>query len=435
MRQIAAHPLWPATDGAGFSYISGPPSEDWADEAPRGLAVLGSTGSIGTSALRVAAAHPDRFRILALAGADNAALLAEQAARFRPPLLAVRNGAVADALRAFSLGYNPAVVTGRDGYEAVASLAEASTVLSAQAGAAGLRATLAAAEAGKVICLANKESLVLAGEHIRALCARTGAAVLPVDSEHNAVFQALAGRPAHHVRRVVLTASGGPFRGLPREALARVRPEEALRHPNWSMGAKITIDSATLMNKGLEVIEACRLYGLPLERVGVVLHPQSIVHSLVEFADGSLMAQLGTPDMRLPIAHCLAWPHCLDAGVAPLEPAAVGTLDFASPDEENFPCLELARRALREGGGMPVVLNAAGEAAVEFFLAGRIGFLDIPALIADLMDSYADKAVLREFSRVSAGNGAQLLAAFEVLDGSVREAARAWKRPPGAPRV
>lgn len=409
---LPSHTLWPAVDGDGFSYISQPPSDNWIREAPRALAVLGSTGSIGVSALRVVEARPDFFRVEALAGARNTALLAEQAARFRPSVLAVIDGAAADELRSFSLGYTPRIVAGPEGYEEVAALPAASTVLSAQAGAAGLRATLAAVRAGKVVCLANKESLVLAGEAIREACARTGAAVLPVDSEHNAVFQALAGRPAGQVRRVLLTASGGPFRGMKREALARVSPEQALRHPNWNMGAKITIDSATLMNKGLELIEACRLYGLPPERVGVLLHPQSLVHSLVEFTDNSLMAQLGTPDMRLAIGHCLAWPHCPDAGVAPLDLVRAGTLSFEAPDEENFPCLELARRALRFGKGMPAALNAADEEAVELFLKGRIGFLDIPALIAEALDAYEAGAFPPEAGDV--------VAAVEAVDAAVR---------------
>ena len=379
---------WPAVDSAELSYISRPPSLDWAERTPRGLCLLGSTGSIGVSALKVVEEHPKLFQIHALAGARNVALLAGQAIRFRPPWIGVLDGAAADALRSYKLGYAPRIVTGTDGYALLAGLPELSTVLSAQAGAAGLRATLEAVSAGKVVCLANKESLVLAGEYIRLLCSRTGAVILPVDSEHNAVFQVLAGRSAGHVLRILLTASGGPFRGWKREALAAVTPEQALRHPNWSMGTKITIDSATLMNKGLEVIEACRLYGLPLERVDVILHPQSLVHSLVEFVDGSLMAQLGTPDMRMSIGHCLAWPRCLELGVAPLDLLRSGPLYFEAPDEDAFPCLSLARRALLYGRGMPVALNAGNEVAVELFLAGHIAFLDIPALINDVLNSY-----------------------------------------------
>ena len=344
-------------------------------------------------------------------------LLAEQAARFRPPWIGVLDGAAADELRGYALGYSPRIVAGPDGYAQLAGLPEASTVLSAQAGAAGLRATLEAARTGKVICLANKESLVLAGDGIRHLCARAGAVILPVDSEHNAIFQALAGRKADDLRRVLLTASGGPFRGLRREALAAVTPEQALRHPNWSMGAKISIDSATLMNKGLEVIEACRLYGLPPERVEVVLPPQSLVHALAEFADGSLMAHLGTPDMRMAIGYCLAWPRCLDMGVAPLDLLKSGPLTFEAPDEEAFPCLPLARRALRHGGGMPAALNAANEVAVELFLAGRIGFLDIPDLIRDALDGYESSGAP---DLPDGSDGPGLFRAVETLDADTR---------------
>jgi 1-deoxy-D-xylulose-5-phosphate reductoisomerase len=414
---------WPAVDGAELSYISRPPSLDWVERAPRGLALLGSTGSIGVSALNVVEAAPDLFHVHALAGARNVALLARQAARLRPPWLGVLDGAAADALRGCKLGYSPRIVTGSDGYAQLAALPGVSTILSAQAGAAGLRATLEAASAGKVVCLANKESLVLAGEGIRHLCARTGAVILPVDSEHNAVFQLLAGRSASHVRRILLTASGGPFRGWQREALAAVTPEQALRHPNWSMGAKITIDSATLMNKGLEVIEACQLYGLPLEKVEVILHPQSLVHSLVEFADGSLMAHLGTPDMRMAISHCLAWPRCVESGVAPLDLLNSGPLSFEAPDEDNFPCLPLARRALRYGKGMPVVLNAANEIAVELFLAGRIAFPDIPALIEDALDSCENS---RTPDLPDSNDSLGLFRAIEKLDTDARHRARAW---------
>jgi 1-deoxy-D-xylulose-5-phosphate reductoisomerase len=414
---------WPAIDGAELSYISRPPSVEWAEHTPRGLALLGSTGSIGASALKVVEAHPKLFHVHALAGARNVALLAGQAARFRPPWLGVLDGAAADALRGYHLGYSPRIVTGPDGYALIAGLPELSTVLSAQAGFAGLRATLEAVRAGKVICLANKESLVLAGECIRRLCARTGAAILPVDSEHNAIFQALAGREAGQLRRILLTASGGPFRGWKREDLAAVTPEQALRHPSWSMGAKITIDSATLMNKGLEVIEACQLYGLPLERVEVLLHPQSLVHALVEFADASLMAHLGTPDMRMPIGYCMAWPRCLELGVAPLDLLTSGSLTFEAPDEDVFPCLPLARRAARHGRGMCVVLNAANETAVERFLAGRIAFSDIPALIQDALDGHESS---RPSDLPDSDDSQGLFRAIEKLDAVTRCLAADW---------
>ncbi len=277
---------------------------------------------------------------------------------------------------------------GSEGYARLAALPEADTVLSAQVGAAGLAGTLAAALAGKVICLANKESLVLAGDMLRQVCARTHASILPVDSEHNAIFQCLAGR-GQEVDRLLLTASGGPFRGRSREELCNVTRAQALDHPNWKMGAKISIDSATMMNKALEVVEAFHLYGVPLEKITVLVHPQSLVHSLVQFTDGSQLAQLGTPDMRIPIAACLFWPRCVDTGVPPLDLVKAGTLQFFAPDDEAFPALKLARRALRERGGMSVVMNAANEAAVELFLSGKCAFADIADLVSAAMDAHA----------------------------------------------
>ncbi len=365
-----------------FRYITSLPSTIWEQTFPRRTVLLGSTGSIGVNALRVIEAHPELFRVEALAGGRNAVLLAEQARKHRPPLLGVLDAATADALTSLlPRDYHPRIEVGKDGYKRLARLPEADTVLSAQAGSAGLAATAAAAEAGKIICLANKESLVLAGNLLRETCAGSGAVILPVDSEHNAVFQLLRGRDPASVISIVLTASGGPFRGRNRRQLADVTPEQALCHPNWNMGAKITVDSATLMNKGLEVIEAHHLYGLPEQAVGVLVHPGSLVHALVNFADGSLTAHLGSPDMRMPIAHCLTWPCCLDVGVAPLNLAEIANLTFEEPDLASFPCLDLARRALREGQGKCVTLNAANECAVEAFLHKRIGFLDIPMLI------------------------------------------------------
>lgn len=381
--------IWPPEDG-DVRYISACPGAAWVEERPRGLTLLGSTGSIGVNALRVVASCPQKFRVVALAGARNVALLAEQAAVWKPDFLGVLDGRTADALKALlPTGYRPAIVTGAEGYAHLAALPEVSTVLSAQVGAAGLRGTVAAALAGKVVCLANKESLVLAGGLIRDICARTGAVILPVDSEHNALFQALAGRRGRDVRRIILTASGGPFHGRRREELEKVTCQQALNHPNWSMGAKITIDSATLMNKGLEVMEAFHLYGADLDKIGVLVHPQSLVHSLVEFNDGSLIAHLGSPDMRMAIAHCLLWPECLDTGVKALDLVQAGTLTFVAPDLDSFPCLSLARRALEERGGQSVVLNAANEAAVALFLAGKIAFMDIPALLTQAMDEHA----------------------------------------------
>lgn len=386
-------------------YISAVPDLAHALPWPRRLAVLGSTGSIGRNALRVVEGAGEvsfppcggpAFRVEALAAGRNIALLAEQAGRWRPPYLAIQDATgesgVDALLRLLPRGYHPTVLTGPQGYAALAALEGVDMVLSAQAGAAGLRATVAAAAKGKTICLANKESLVLAGDLLRELCARTGAVILPVDSEHGALFQCLVGRRPDDVARLVLTASGGPFRGRDTAFLSTVRPENALRHPNWNMGAKITIDSATLMNKGLEVIEACHLYGVPVDAVDVLIHPQSLVHSLVEMKDGSLMAQLAVPDMRLPIALCLGWPLTPPrrmVGIHLLDLAKAGTLTFDRPDTAAFPCLDLARRAL--AGGRTVELNAANEVAVERFLQGDIAFTDIPALVRDALD-HAERA-------------------------------------------
>ncbi len=377
---------WPAQHGT-IDYISSPPSQHWV-EKKRKIVLLGSTGSIGVNALKVILRQNQLFEVIGLAAAFNVQRLAEQAAHFRPPYLAVYDQAGADVLRkllrsALHCGYNPTILLGQEGYEHMAALEEANTVLSAQVGAAGLRGTVAAAKSGKVIGLANKESLVLAGTLLRQICAQSGAVILPVDSEHNALFQMLAGRHANHVKKLVLTASGGPFREKSKEALHFVTKEQALAHPNWSMGAKISIDSATLMNKGLEVIEAHQLYGLQPDQLGVVIHPQSIVHSLVEFQDNSFMAHLGSPDMRMPIGHCLAWPHCLDVGVKSLDLTDMGSLTFTKPNTHAFPCLALAMKALQHGQDACIVLNGANEVAVELFLEGRIAFLDIP----DLVDS------------------------------------------------
>ncbi len=393
------HP-WPA-QGDALHYISAAPSPSWV-QGIRHLVLLGSTGSIGVSTLDVVRRHKHLFQVQALAGAFNVQRLAEQALEFRPPYLAVYDKAGEDVLRKLlPKDYKPSIVHGQDGYEFLAALPEANTVLSAQVGAAGLRGTVAAALAGKVIGLANKESLVLAGTLLRHICAQSGAVILPVDSEHNALFQMLAGRHEKHIKKLVLTASGGPFRGFSKEKLSTVTREQALDHPNWSMGAKITIDSASLMNKGLEVIEAHHLYGLAPEQLGVVVHPQSIVHSLVEFQDNSFMAHLGSPDMRMPIGHCLAWPHCLDVGVKPLDllslggiqadgSAAVG-LTFTAPNTEAFPCLALAMQAMQQGQDMCIVLNGANEVAVELFLDGRIAFMDIPALVRDALTHHKEE--------------------------------------------
>ena len=417
-----------------MKYISGIPCEAHALPFPRRLALMGCTGSIGTSTLRVLESWKDsgKFTVQALAAGRNIELLARQADMWRPPFLAVqeRDGPHGiDALRRLlPSGYRPEILSGREGYAALASLPEVDMVLSAQVGAAGLRATVSAALAGKTICLANKESLVLAGGLIRNLCARTGAVVLPVDSEHCALFESMAGRRESDIARLILTASGGPFRGKSREFMEKVRPQDALRHPSWSMGAKITIDSATLMNKGLEVIEAFHLYHVAVKDIEVVVHPQSVVHSLVELADGSLIGQLAVPDMRVPIAACLSWPYLLDGtrtNIRPLRLADVGSLTFEEPRRDLFPCLDLACRALE--AGLTVELNAANEVAVARFLAEDIGFTHIPALVEDMLGASTAR---QDFTLQDGPLGPQVQAALESIeacDAATREKAALWR--------
>jgi 1-deoxy-D-xylulose-5-phosphate reductoisomerase len=361
---------------------------------PRKVTILGSTGSIGTNALAVIAHHPERFLVTGLAGATNASLLARQADMFRPPVLGVLTSEVAQELRALlPKGYSPEIVMGQEGYMAMARDPEADMILSAQVGAAGLGATLTAAESGKVLCLANKESLVLGGHLIRTACQKNGSVILPVDSEHNAIFQALAGHEPGQARRILLTASGGPFRTRPSEFLRTVTPELALAHPNWSMGAKISIDSATLMNKGLEVIEAFHLFGVSLETIEVVVHPQGIVHSMVEYMDGSVLAHLGVPDMKIPIGYCLSYPERVKHDLEHLDFASIGRLDFEKPRRDMFPCLDLAFRALNSGSSYPVVLNAANEVAVQAFLDRKIPFLGIAELVEAALDQHTSCSV------------------------------------------
>ncbi|HWB29351.1 MAG TPA: 1-deoxy-D-xylulose-5-phosphate reductoisomerase [Vicinamibacterales bacterium] len=352
------------------------------------LAILGSTGSIGQSALAVVDAHADRLQVVALAAGENVALLAEQAARYRPRVVGVASEAARADLVARLDGKGTTVLrAGRDGLVAAATHPDVDIVLCASSGTAGLDAALAAIEAGKTLALANKEVLVMAGALMIDAARRRGVALLPVDSEHNAIHQCLCGRGTHDVTRLILTASGGPFRGLETGALARVTPEDALRHPTWRMGRKITIDSATLMNKGLEVIEARWLFDVPASAIDVVIHPQSIVHSMVELRDGSVLAQLGVTDMRLPIQYAFSYPDRWAAPLPPLDLLRAGTLEFVAPDRERFPCLDLAYRALEHGGAWPIVLNAANELAVEAFLERRIGFCQIPTAIARALDA------------------------------------------------
>ena len=351
------------------------------------IAILGSTGSIGRSALSVVEAHPDRLQVVGLAARANVQLFADQVARFRPVIVSLATQEALDGLSNLRL---PAAarVPGPEGLVAVATCPDADVVLCATSGTAALEAVLAAIEAGKTIALANKEVLVMAGAIVTEAARRRRVPLLPVDSEHNAIHQCLHGRPSEEVRRLILTASGGPFRGHSSEALEAVIPEDALRHPTWRMGPKITIDSATLMNKGLEVIEAHWLFGVAARQIDVVIHPQSVVHSMVELTDGSIIAQLGVTDMRLPIQYAFSYPERWVAPLPPLDLTRLGRLDFLLPDHDSFPCLRLAYRALENGPGLPVVLNAANEIAVASFLAGRLAFTAIPRVIEETMNAY-----------------------------------------------
>lgn len=352
------------------------------------LAILGSTGSIGVSTLEIVAAYPERFQIVALTAGRNLDLLRQQILAFKPQLVAVRSASDAERLQAELGAGAPRILSGTPGLIACAAENDADMVVSAIVGAAGLEPTLAAIEAGKDVALANKETLVAAGAVVMAAVARQGVRLLPVDSEHSAIFQSLEGHRNADVRRLILTASGGPFRDLSPQQLAKVSIADALAHPNWSMGRKISIDSATMMNKGLEVIEACWLFDLPVERIDVHIHPESIVHSMVEYVDGAVIAQLGIPDMKTPIAYALSHPERLPLDLPPLDLCRLGSLRFQEPDPQRFPCLALAYDAMRIGGTAPAVLNAANEVAVEAFLAGAIAFLDIPRIIRTVLERH-----------------------------------------------
>jgi 1-deoxy-D-xylulose-5-phosphate reductoisomerase len=393
------------------------------------LTILGSTGSVGASTLDVVARHPDRFEIHALTAQSRADTLFKQCIEFRPRIAVVLEEEAARDLRRRleQAGSRCEVRSGPQALEEVASLREVDIVMAAIVGIAGLRPTLAAARAGKKVLLANKEALVTAGAVLMDAVRASRATLLPIDSEHNAIYQALpsgyAGPVASGVRRILLTASGGPFRTLPLRDLDRVTPDQACAHPNWTMGRKISVDSATMMNKGLEVIEACWLFDVPPERIEVVIHPESVVHSLVEYVDGSVIAQLSNPDMRTPIAYALGHPERIEAGVEFLDLARIGALRFERPDLERFPCLRLAYGALAAGGTAPTVLNAANEVAVEQFLAGSLGFRQIPELI---------EAVLGSVTCAAVSGLDDILAA----DRAARERARAWlqaARPRGTP--
>ncbi|QJI42093.1 1-deoxy-D-xylulose-5-phosphate reductoisomerase [Pseudomonas sp. ADAK2] len=360
---------------------------------PQQITVLGATGSIGLSTLDVIARHPERYQVFALSGFTRLSELLALCVRHTPRFAVVPEAGVArvlqDDLRA--AGLTTQVLVGEEGLCQVAADPEVDAVMAAIVGAAGLRPTLAAVEAGKKILLANKEALVMSGALFMQAVRKSGSVLLPIDSEHNAIFQCMPsdfarGLGAVGVRRILLTASGGPFRQTPMAELAHVTPDQACAHPNWSMGRKISVDSASMMNKGLELIEACWLFDAKPSQVEVVIHPQSVIHSLVDYIDGSVLAQLGNPDMRTPIANALAWPERIDSGVAPLDLFAIARLDFQAPDEERFPCLRLARQAAEAGNSAPAMLNAANEVAVAAFLDGRVRYPEIASIIEEVLN-------------------------------------------------
>ncbi len=380
----------------------------------RGIAILGSTGSIGCNSLRVIESlGPDRFKVVALAAGRNVKKLADQIAQFKPELVSVESEQSAAALqselaaRAVSM---PRLVLGEPGLVEVATHEQADCVISATVGAVGFVPTLRALEAGKRVALANKETLVMAGELMTRAAAASGAELLPVDSEHNALHQCLRGEKRSEVRRITLTASGGPFRTCDRQKMSQATVAEALQHPTWNMGAKITIDSATLMNKGLEVIEARWLFGFSADEINIVVHPESVVHSMIEMVDGSIIAQMGVTDMRHAIQYALTYPERCSSELPPLDLTKLASLNFEPPDLERFPCIGLAYRALRTGGTLPAAMNAANEEAVHAFIDERIGFSDIPRIIGEVMDRHATAPVTDLESVLLADAGARRLA-------------------------
>lgn len=356
------------------------------------LAILGSTGSIGVSTLEIVTEHPDSFQVVALTAGRNLALLEEQISRFKPQLVAVPDQTNAQRLKDRIGRGGPRILYGTAGLIACAAESPADMVVSAIVGAAGLEPTLAAICSGRDVALANKETLVIAGELVMSAAAESGCRIFPVDSEHSAIFQSLQGHRKVDVKRLILTASGGPFRNWSLDDLQQVTPQDALAHPNWTMGRKITIDSATMMNKGLEVIEAHWLFNIPVEKIAVHIHPESIVHSMVEYVDGAMLAQLGIPDMKTPIAYALTYPERLPLDLPALDLCRLGQLNFAAPNSQCFPCLGLAYDAIRIGGTTPTVLNAANELAVEAFLHEKIGFLDIPRTISAVVERHSNSA-------------------------------------------
>jgi len=352
------------------------------------ITIFGSTGSIGRNTLDVVARFPDKFSVQYLTANSNVELLIEQALQYRPKAVAISTVEHEKTLRERLAGEGIEVLAGEDALCEIARRSDSDFVVGALVGFAGLKPTIEALKAGKNIGLANKETLVVAGEIITKLAKEKGCALLPIDSEHSAIFQCLVGEPTESISKIILTASGGPFRTLPKEAFQHITPEQALKHPNWKMGRKITIDSATLMNKGLEVIEAKWLFGVALDKIEVVVHPQSIVHSMVEFADGSIKAQLGTPDMRIPIQYALTYPDRFHADYPRINWTTLSRLDFEPPDKEKFRCLALAYQAIEQGSSYPTVLNAANEAAVALFLDRKIPFVKIPELIEEALNAH-----------------------------------------------
>ncbi|MBF0674408.1 1-deoxy-D-xylulose-5-phosphate reductoisomerase [Pseudomonas sp.] len=392
---------------------------------PQQITVLGATGSIGLSTLDVLARHPQRYEVFALTGFSRLTELEALCLRHRPQFAVAADEATARELqlRLRLAGLKTEVLAGEAGLCAVAAHPDVDAVMAAIVGAAGLQPTLAAVRAGKRVLLANKEALVMSGALFMQAVREHNAVLLPIDSEHNAIFQSLPrdfgrGLSAVGVRRILLTASGGPFREMPVSALADVTPEQACKHPNWSMGRKISVDSASMMNKGLELIEACWLFDARPERVEVVIHPQSVIHSLVDYVDGSVLAQLGNPDMRTPIAHALAWPERIDAGVSALDLFKIARLDFQAPDEQRFPCLRLARQAAEAGGSAPAMLNAANEMAVAAFLERRIRFTEIATIIEFVLNAEAVVSV-------------EALQAVLRADSRARELAQGWLQQHG----
>jgi 1-deoxy-D-xylulose-5-phosphate reductoisomerase len=383
-------------------------------ERKKGLAILGSTGSIGESTLEVVRRHPDRFSVISLAAGNNVARLKKQIEEFRPRFVSIGLSTAIDGGEAMLPGV--AVGYGADGAVAAATFDGVDTVVAAISGAAGLAPVMAAVRSGRAIALANKESLVMAGPLVMEEARKSGATLMPIDSEHSAVFQSLAGHRKQDLRRIILTASGGPFLNAPLDSLESATPAQALKHPRWNMGRKVSIDSATLMNKGLEVIEARWLFDVRPEDIKVVIHPQSIVHSMVEYVDGSTMSQLSTPDMKLPIAYALAYPERIESGTAPLDMAGL-RLDFSEPDYARFPCLGLAYQALKLGGTACAVLNAVDEVAVEMFLKGTLPFTGIHKLIKRVLDSHDVKAVksLEDVMEADASARQAALAAMKFI--------------------